>query len=255
SQFGRLHGNAREEIAVVVDGDAGATVLAVGGAGNGAAGKEVQDPHAVADAEHRHAEIDDRAIGERRALGVHARRTPGEDDALGRELANPRQRKVERMDLAVDALLADAAGDELRVLAAEIEDQDHAPPLSRTGVSFQSIVRRLFGDDDVVDVALPHAGGGDAEEARLRAEGPQGAAPAIAHPRLQPTDELMDIERQTSLVRHPTLDAFGDELDVGLVRLEIAIAAPFLHGLDRSHPAVELVGAALEEDRLAGALF
>jgi hypothetical protein len=32
---------------------------------------------------------------------------------------------VERMDLAVDVRLADAAGDELCVLAAEVEDYEH----------------------------------------------------------------------------------------------------------------------------------
>jgi hypothetical protein len=36
---------------------------------------------------------------------------------------------------------------------------------------------------------------------------------------------------------------------------KVAVAAPFLHRLDRAHAAVELVGAALEENRLAGALL
>ena len=42
---------------------------------------------------------------------------------LGRELADALGRDVVPHDLAVDVLLADAAGDELGVLRAEVEDQ------------------------------------------------------------------------------------------------------------------------------------
>jgi hypothetical protein len=35
------------------------------------------------------------------------------------------ERDVEGVDLAVDVLLADAPGDQLGVLATEVEDQDH----------------------------------------------------------------------------------------------------------------------------------
>ena len=51
-------------------------------------------------------------------------RAAGENDPGGRELADERVGDVERMDLAVDVELAHAARDELRVLRAEVEDQD-----------------------------------------------------------------------------------------------------------------------------------
>ena len=57
------------------------------------------------------------------------------------------------MDLAVDPLLADAARDELRVLRAEVEDQDQV----RGSSLLEPVVRRFLGDDHVVDVALAQA--------------------------------------------------------------------------------------------------
>ncbi len=87
--------------------------------------------HAVADAEHRHAL---RPHGGRRARRIalrHAVRPAREHDALRRERAHEVVADVERMDLAVDVRLAQAARDELRVLRAEIEDQD--PGMGRGG--------------------------------------------------------------------------------------------------------------------------
>src|SRR5690606_31239219 len=48
----------------------------------------------------------------------------GEDDAPGLELADRLQRHIERVDLAVDTNLADAPGDQLGVLGAEVEDKN-----------------------------------------------------------------------------------------------------------------------------------
>ena len=120
-----LAGDAGEEVALVVDRDLGGAVLAVRGARDLAAGQEVQDVHPVADAEDRDADVEDGLVGERRALGVDARRAAREDDALGGELPDGVERDVEGVDLAVDVLLADAPRDQLRVLAAEVENEDH----------------------------------------------------------------------------------------------------------------------------------
>ena len=61
---------------------------------------------------------------DRRGLGVHRLRTAGEDDRLRRHRADLVDRGIERKDDGVDALFADAAGDELRVLRTEIEDEN-----------------------------------------------------------------------------------------------------------------------------------
>src|SRR5438046_2216023 len=76
-----------------------------------------------------------------------------------------------------------------------------------------------------------------------------------AQPVRQAAEQLLDVEREAALVRDAALDAFRHELQIGLVGLEVTVAAAFLHRLDRAHAAVELIGAALEEDRLAGALL
>ena len=79
---------------------------------------------AVADAEHRHAGVEDRLRRARRAGLVHRCRAAGQDDRLRLHLAEGRFRLLERHDLAIDALLAHAARDQLRHLAAEIDDQN-----------------------------------------------------------------------------------------------------------------------------------
>ena len=66
-----------------------------------------------------------RRVASRAPLGVHAGRSAGEDQALRRELADARGRDIVPHDLAVDVLLAHAAGDELGVLRAEVE-HEHA---------------------------------------------------------------------------------------------------------------------------------
>ena len=81
---------------------------------------------AVADAERRHAEVEDAAVEGRCARFVHRRGPAREDEpdrVLRRDLGG---RRGVRHDLAVDAGLADATGDELRVLRSEVDDQDGA---------------------------------------------------------------------------------------------------------------------------------
>ncbi|KAG1544022.1 hypothetical protein G6F50_013922 [Rhizopus delemar] len=83
-----------------------------------------QGLHAVADAEDRQATVEHFL---RRGRGARQRgrfRATGQDDALGAERRDLGRVVVPRPDFAVDAQLADAAGNQLRVLRAEIEDQD-----------------------------------------------------------------------------------------------------------------------------------
>ena len=81
--------------------------------------------HAVADAEHGNAEVEDRRV----ALAARRlrRRSPGRRRGSARG-ARARgccsARDVVPDDLAIDVLLAHAAGDELGVLRAEVEHQD-----------------------------------------------------------------------------------------------------------------------------------
>src|SRR5688572_2968950 len=78
----------------------------------------------------------------------------------------------------------------------------YCPPKSRirirsrllldTTLLLDTVVGRLFGDDDVVNVRLAQAHGGGADELRLGAQVVDGAAPRVAHAGLQPADELVD---------------------------------------------------------------
>ena len=99
--------------------------------------------HAVADAEHRHALRPDGGRRARRVAVGHAVRPAREHDALRREAPHEVVADVVRMDLAVDVRLAQAARDELRVLRAEIEDQD--PGMGRSGHRIMSRLKDRHG--------------------------------------------------------------------------------------------------------------
>src|SRR6266540_3795363 len=79
---------------------------------------------AIADAEHRHVRPGDRCRRERRALLDDRPRAAGENDALRPHLGKSLLGLLERHDLAIDALLAHPARDELGHLGAEIDDEN-----------------------------------------------------------------------------------------------------------------------------------
>src|SRR2546423_1744333 len=77
----------------------------------------------VADAEHGNAELEQRRVAHRSALLLDARGPSAEDDALRAPRFDVGGAEIGPLNLAVDVELADSARDELRVLAAEIEDE------------------------------------------------------------------------------------------------------------------------------------
>ena len=104
--------------------------------------------HPVADAEYRHPERPDRGRRARRVALGHAVRPAREHDAAWCECANELVAHVVRVNLAVDVRLAQAPRDELRVLRAEIEDQDPAVRRGSHGVSRErQRVSALTGGD------------------------------------------------------------------------------------------------------------
>ena len=105
-------------------------------------------------------------------------------------------------------------------------------------------------------MTLPDAGGGDLDEPGLGAQGFYIFGSAISHTRPQSADELIDVSGERTFVRNLAFDAFGNEFGgLHLVFLEIAIPAAALHGAERSHPAIDLEGAAMVDDGFAGSLF
>ena len=77
---------------------------------------------AIADAQHRHTQLKDGRISLGRARLIDGVGAAGEDEADGLHSAELLQRGRVGLDLAIDAALAHPAGDELVVLAAEIQD-------------------------------------------------------------------------------------------------------------------------------------
>src|SRR5262249_11904323 len=66
----------------------------------------------------------DGGVAARRARVLHRGRAAGEDDSPRRERAYLRGGKVGRLNFTINSQLADPPGNELGVLAAEVEDQN-----------------------------------------------------------------------------------------------------------------------------------
>ena len=132
-----------EQPACGLDLDIGAAELAVMAALDLAAELGRHGHLAVADAEHRHAGIEDRLRRARRALLVHRFRAAGEDHRLRLHLREGRFRLLERHDLGIDALLAHPARDQLRDLAAEIDDQNLVMRRGHRGRRLAGLAGRL----------------------------------------------------------------------------------------------------------------
>ena len=95
---------------------------------------ERQELHAVADPERRDPELEDRGVTARRAVGVDRGRPAREDQRRGVPPRDLLGAGAVGDELGVDPCLANAAGDQLRVLAAEVE-HEHWPLLCpRLGV-------------------------------------------------------------------------------------------------------------------------
>ena len=82
--------------------------------------------HAIANAEHRRAEIENARIGVRRILSIHAGGAAAENDAGGMERRDLLRRQVKTDDLGIHLAFADSPRDDLRVLGTEIQDDDSA---------------------------------------------------------------------------------------------------------------------------------
>ena len=115
---------AVEQRAAGVQADQGLSILPLRGAGDLAAQHVHHQLAAVADAQDGHApgvnlRVDGGGVRQVDAVG-----TAGEDDPLGIFGADGLQRRAVRVDLAVDVAFADTAGDQLVILAAEVDDND-----------------------------------------------------------------------------------------------------------------------------------
>ena len=102
----------------------GMAVFALGRGAHLAAHVMHDEMQSVADAEDRRIELEQRGVGCRRVGVVHRRRAAGEDEAdglVGLDFSDGNRAGEHDGE---DVLFADAAGDQLRILRAEVEDND-----------------------------------------------------------------------------------------------------------------------------------
>src|SRR5579885_1023391 len=101
-----------------------------------------QQLHAVADAEHGQAALQNLLVHLARALVVDTIGSTGKDDAASAQASQLVQRGIGGQQLAVDAALTHAPRDQAAVLRAVIEDGDH---LAGSGLRRACGSRRLIG--------------------------------------------------------------------------------------------------------------
>ena len=105
-------------------------VLADPGVADGAAERGGHRLHAVADAQHRHAELEQLRVDVRCARLVDRGGAAGQDDSRRLARGHLGGRHVMRDDLGVHAALAHAPRDQLRVLRPHVHDQHGAMALA-----------------------------------------------------------------------------------------------------------------------------
>ena len=108
-------------------GHAGAAVFALHAPPDDAAELLADQLGAVADAEHRHAEVVDRRIERRRSFDVDALRATGQDDRGRLAFGDLPGGDPVRDDLGVHLQLSHPPGDQLGVLGAEVDDENGGP--------------------------------------------------------------------------------------------------------------------------------
>ena len=134
----------------------------IGGGSDGAAQRPGHQLAAVADTQHGHAQFKQGGIHVGRRFFVYAAGAAGENDADGGERTDLLQGHGVGMDLTVYVAFADAAGDQLVILAAEIQDQYffvvHAP-LASFCVLYASIMAINLSNRNRVSNGPPQASG------------------------------------------------------------------------------------------------
>ena len=145
-------GDPVEQIGVRHDPHMGPAIFAGRSAFDLPAQRLADQLHAVADAQHGNAQLENRRIAMRSAGFVNARRAARKNQAARGQLLHAGGRDVVPHDFAIDALLAHPPGDQLGVLRAEIEDQHllvarpRAPGIGRRRNGSAVVSRKWWSD-------------------------------------------------------------------------------------------------------------
>jgi hypothetical protein len=117
-------GYAGQQRARSTDGDRGAAELAQPGPAHVPAERLRHRLEPVTDPERRHPGLEQTGVHSWGSVGVHRLGPSGQDDRLGLARKHLVDRHRVRHDLGVHLGLAHPPGDQLRVLGAEVDDQD-----------------------------------------------------------------------------------------------------------------------------------
>lgn len=118
----RLH--TAEEAGLFLHPDRDTAVFPFFGFFNSTAQEQGSQLHAVADSQHRDSCFIQGRINPGRVNVMDAGGTAGKDDALGIAGQDVRQGHIPRDNLGIDMAFANAAGNQLGILAAEVQDED-----------------------------------------------------------------------------------------------------------------------------------
>ena len=110
--------------AVISDINIGAAEFPMSRRFNGAAELMAQQLLPIANPQDRNAQIEHLGGGEGRHRLMHRSRPPREDNPARMPCGDPARIGIERPDFAINPRVAQAAGDQLGDLAAEVQDQD-----------------------------------------------------------------------------------------------------------------------------------
>src|SRR4051812_42074718 len=91
--------------------------------------------------------------------------------------------------------------------------------------SLDSVVRRLFGDDDVVHVPFAMTGGRHTNQLGVALKRRDIGTAAIPHARAEAADELVNHRGDAALVSNASLDPLRDQL---LARFRVGVEIEFI---------------------------
>src|SRR5687768_15708632 len=119
-----------------------------------------------------------------------------------------------------------------------------------------AVVGRFLRDRNVMGVVLPHGGGRDLNEPRVRTQLLNGFGSAISHSGSETSDKLIDEVGKRPFERHASLDSLRNQLagsPVLVAGLSVSFARSLHHRTEAAHSAIGFERAALVEDGFARA--
>src|SRR5262245_1485202 len=121
---------SRKQITGIIDDKLSRAELTLNGSRYYPVTKLQEHSHAIANAHERHGDVEHTGIEHRRPFSIHTGRSTRENNPLRPHLLDTLKREIIRMNLAIDLRLAHPSRDQLCVLTAKVENENHKEPLA-----------------------------------------------------------------------------------------------------------------------------